>query len=451
MYRVLIFLAAALVYTVCAGAQPLPVKVITDTDIVGQYFFSSDTIYLFDGYVFVENGESIEAEAGTILKFAEQPSGPDSASALIVSPGGTINFEGTGEEPIILTAEFDDLSNPYDVADTIAGLWGGLIVLGNAPCNSGPYHHRCILTGDTRGDFGGEVPDDSSGIIRYVSIRHAGADGTTLEPFGAFTLAGVGARTTVEYVEVFSCAEDGIAFLGGTVRAKYLAAAFYQQDGFKIDQGYNGAGQYWFTIGYSGRFAANHDGGEDPATSLPYSIPRFANVTFTGNGYDGGNNPAAVNLFDNAGGKWYNSIFYDHARAGIHVENLPSGPDSYERMQSGDLDIDNSVWWRFGDGDFPACIAPDDSVGYYLFRCPGDNFILDPMICQLDRPPDIGAIDPCPEYNDLTANGAIMVPDDTLDFFDDVGYLGAFDPTEGALWLFPWSALAFYGAARGPT
>ncbi len=437
-----------LCFSISVGGQPLPVKTITDADIVGGYFFDSDTIYLFEGYVFAENGEIIEAEPGTILKFVAHPLGSDSTSALVVSKGGIILFEGTRNDPIILTAEADDVSNPDDVSDITAGLWGGLVILGDDSCNSGPFHHPCIPTEDARGDFGGSSADDSSGVLRYVSIRHAGAVGTTLEPFSALTLAGVGSKTAVEYVEVFSCAADAITFLGGTVRAKYLAAIVYGQDGFKINQGYNGAGQYWFTFGYTGRYAINLDGGEDPAVSLPYSIPRFANVTFAGNGIGGTNNPAAINIYDNAGGKWYNSIILEHAQAGVLVENLPSGPDSYERLHDGDLEFDNSIWHRFGHGDYSTAIAPTDSVGYYLFRCPGTNQISDPGICFGCYPPSLGCFDPRPTPGSYTAIASTMVPDDTLVFFDDVPYLGAFDPVQDPIWLFPWSALVDYGSTK---
>ena len=42
---------------------------------------------------------------------------------------------GTAEEPIIFTALADDLAKTNDIPTDARGLWGGVILLGNAPIN----------------------------------------------------------------------------------------------------------------------------------------------------------------------------------------------------------------------------------------------------------------------------------------------------------------------------
>ena len=81
--------------------------------------------------------------------------------------------EGTADEPIIFTAELDDGSLiPADHSQ-----WGGLIVLGYAPVykkGSTVLNVEGIPSSETRGSYGGNNPEDNSGIIKYVSIRYTG-------------------------------------------------------------------------------------------------------------------------------------------------------------------------------------------------------------------------------------------------------------------------------------
>jgi hypothetical protein len=113
---------------------PVPVVVIKDADInAGETItWTSDNIYLLDGYVFAETGSLLNIQPGTVIKGKASPSTGDKTSALIFSRGARINAVGTSCEPIIFTAEFDDTNDPSDLSATDRGLWGGLIVLGNA-------------------------------------------------------------------------------------------------------------------------------------------------------------------------------------------------------------------------------------------------------------------------------------------------------------------------------
>ena len=45
-----------------------PQRTITDADIDGDMTWSSDTVYVLSGYVFVEDGESLTIPAGTVIK-----------------------------------------------------------------------------------------------------------------------------------------------------------------------------------------------------------------------------------------------------------------------------------------------------------------------------------------------------------------------------------------------
>ena len=80
--------------------------------------------YVLDGYVFVQGGQVLTVEAGTVIKGAAG-SGVE-AAALIVSRDGQIFAEGNAECPIIMTYEADPLDG--SVAYNTRGQWGGLIL-----------------------------------------------------------------------------------------------------------------------------------------------------------------------------------------------------------------------------------------------------------------------------------------------------------------------------------
>ena len=136
--------------------------------------WTSDNEYLLDGFVFVEDGAVLTIEAGTVIK--GKPGQGENASALIIARGGKIMAEGTAQNPIIFTAESDDVNDLNDIPFGTSGLWGGVIVLGKARINTatGEGNIEGIPSDEIRGAYGGNDDSDNSGVIRYVSIRHGG-------------------------------------------------------------------------------------------------------------------------------------------------------------------------------------------------------------------------------------------------------------------------------------
>ena len=155
---------------------------VTDADIKGDVKWTANNEYILTGFVFVEDGESLTIEAGTVVR--GMPGQGAGASALVVARGGKIYAQGTAEKPIIFTALSDDLSDATDLGQADKGLWGGLIVLGKSTLNSPSANVvdgvitdniEGIPVTEPRGQFGGNDEGDDSGVIRYVSIRHGGS------------------------------------------------------------------------------------------------------------------------------------------------------------------------------------------------------------------------------------------------------------------------------------
>ena len=206
-------------------------------------------IWLIKGRVSVTDGTTLTIPAGTIIK-AASGTGAD-ASTLIVARGGKIIANGTADNPIIMTAAADNIqvggtypeSGPALNVDT-RGLWGGLLILGKAPCSFKSdvteLQIEGIPTSDTNGLYGGSVADDNSGSFQYISIRHGGAEIGEGNEINGLTLGGVGSGTTVNQIEVLGNVDDGIEFFGGTVKATNLLVWGQGDDAIDIDQGYAG-------------------------------------------------------------------------------------------------------------------------------------------------------------------------------------------------------------------
>ena len=218
-------------------------------NITSDKTLDASKVWLLKGRVSVESGATLTIPAGTIIK-AASGTGAD-ASTLIIARGATIIADGTADAPIIMTSVSDNIevggtypsSGPALNVDT-RGLWGGLLILGNAPCSfSGDVTElqiEGIPTSDTNGLYGGSDAADNSGSVQYISIRHGGAEIGEGNEINGLTLGGVGSGTKINHIEVVGNVDDGIEFFGGTVNASNLLVWGQGDDAIDIDQAYAG-------------------------------------------------------------------------------------------------------------------------------------------------------------------------------------------------------------------
>ena len=218
-------------------------------NITSDTTLDASKIWLLKGRVSVVSGSTLTIPAGTILK-AASGTGAD-ATTLIIARGAKIIANGTANAPIIMTSVSDNIgvggtypsSGPALGVDT-RGLWGGLLILGNAPCSfSGDVAElqiEGIPTSDVNGLYGGTNPADDSGSVEYLSIRHGGAEIGEGNEINGLTLGGVGSATKINHVEVVANVDDGIEFFGGTVNASNLLVWGQGDDAIDIDQAYAG-------------------------------------------------------------------------------------------------------------------------------------------------------------------------------------------------------------------
>ncbi|MEZ5198694.1 MAG: hypothetical protein R2764_20610 [Bacteroidales bacterium] len=308
----------------------------------GTTTWTKDRNYLLNGFVFVNDGQVLTIEAGTVIR-AKTGQG-ENASALIVARGGKIIAEGNSVSPIIFTCEGDDLEGSVPVY--AKGLWGGLIILGNAPLNNdnSEAHIEGIPITEPRGIYGGNKVDDDSGILKYISIRHGGTNIGSGNEINGLTMGGVGNATIVEYIEVISNYDDGIEFFGGTVNCKYVVSAFNGDDAFDYDLGYQGKGQFWLGVQdpADGDLIIEGSGGQDPELGMPYSLPVIFNGTFVGRGNNIINELIKLDRY--SGGQFGNSIFINQ-HSGIYIQFKENYNNCFDQFENGNIRISNNIFW----------------------------------------------------------------------------------------------------------
>ncbi len=444
-----IFLPVIIILLIISGCRKSEIIIDNETSITddgsgtGTITWTNDKDYVLDGFVFVNPGQTLTIEPGTVIR-AKTGQGKD-ASALIISRGAKIIAQGTKEDPIIFTVEDDDLEGSIPLE--ARGLWGGIIILGNAQLNNEFNESKIegIPISEPRGVYGGNENDDNSGILKYVSIMHGGTNIGDGNEINGLTLGGVGSGTTIEYVEVISNEDDGFEFFGGTVNCKYLVSAFCGDDAFDFDEGYRGKGQFYLAIQAPslGDHLAEHDGGIDPIWGEPLSIPEIYNATYIGNGQL--NSAELMTFADNAGGKYYNSIFINQMQ-GVFVEYVSGFNDSYYQFTKENLKIENNIFYNIENNNPETIFSvftktsedlTEEQTLLQNYFTDGGNIITDPQIIitetDYDLEPKGNVTDNLAEYPN--------------EWFDPVNYKGAIDP-EGDDWLDGWTLLSQSGKIK---
>lgn len=407
------------------------IDVVTDLGGgTGSVTWTSDKSYLISGFVFVNDGQTLTIEPGTVIR-AKTGQGSLS-SALIVARGGRIIAEGNNTEPIIFTAEGDDLKG--SVPKEARGLWGGLIILGNAPVNteSGEAMIEGIPVSEPRGVFGGIDEDDNSGILRYVSIRHGGTNIGEGNEINGLTLGGVGRQTIIDHIEVISNEDDGLEIFGGTVNLRNIVISNCDDDAFDIDLGYRGKCQ--FLLGLNNE---NSDrgiecsGGLQLLQILPDAFPSLYNVTLIG---DQENLLIPAIDFTSYGAAHIKNSIFVHTGSGIAILHSESTGDVYSMFRNGSLTIEN-------------CIFFDEShstIKIFCYNELNDHFYAENAELQ-DSIQSWGNL----TGNPLNAQGTAfqLMPDNTVfenmapynsNWFEKVTYKGAFGSEN---WIEGWTLL----------
>ncbi len=247
------------------------------SNITSDETWTAGNEYLLEARITVESGATLTIEPGTVIKGG--PGALVNATSLMVARGAKLIANGTETAPIIFTSSSDELTSNMVLAgnytspnldNNVNGLWGGLIILGNAPISAlnmadedaSEVQIEGIPTSDLNGLYGGNDPNDNSGSLSYISIRHGGTNIGNGNEINGLTLGGVGSGTVISGVEVVANQDDGIEFFGGNVSVDNVLVWNCGDDGLDSDQAWNGTCTNWIVALPNGGSALELDGPE---------------------------------------------------------------------------------------------------------------------------------------------------------------------------------------------
>ena len=341
-------------FTMVVAPKPIAEKSGT---IYTNPVWSSDTIYVLRGMVYIPEDHNLTIMPGTIIKGAgpeqdpqrDGPNAPKRAGALVIERRGQLFARGTADKPIVFTSiKPANQRRPGD--------WGGVVLVGRSPVNrprTMTYPNGVRGTVEAYGE-----PFDNSGTLQYVRIEYAGAEQPgALNPtlpvtkLSGLTMIGVGINTTIDHVQVSYCDSDAFSWFGGSVPAKYLFAYFAKDDDWTVDWGYVGNVQFGVSTrdpavaapltasdpsGSNGFEVENYDPNRNvdapPVVlfnGLPQNTPVFANMSnliFGGGSAstaNGGSYRAGIYLRNNPAIAIYNSLIFGYPE-GVRVESVTS-------------------------------------------------------------------------------------------------------------------------------
>ncbi|MEM1112667.1 MAG: hypothetical protein AAGI11_12225 [Pseudomonadota bacterium] len=366
-------------------------------DILQDVTLTAGNLYSLDGKVTI-GGDNTDSAVLTIPA-GVTVFGPTNEDFLVISRGSQIIANGTRNAPVTFTA-LDDLLGNADI-NTTRGLWGGLVINGNAPINDCPEGAtggtvECTKEGEANsGIFGGADPNDDSGSLRYVVVKFAGSNVDPENQLNGIAFQGVGDATEIEFVQVHNNLDDGIEFFGGTANARYIVLTGNGDDSLDWTDGWVGSIQYLLIqqaedSADNGIEADNREGDEN---ALPRSSPEIANMSINGKVDERG-----VRLRRGTGLRLFNSFITGSATC---------------------LDVSGESLNLLGD---------EINFDGVVFDCPevvdGDNPALQNFLDGLDNVSQgPGAVSPA----DLASNS----------FFDQTSFIGSVE--EGDDWTQGWT------------
>jgi hypothetical protein len=332
-----------------AGANVITV----DGPVLANTTWTSNNVYRLDGPIFVGVDCGADGQAATCLPVeltiepgttiigrSDTPDGVR-GSYLVVNRGSKLIADANANEadPTVRPDPANVIVFTSDKApgERAAQDWGGLVINGRAPTNAGPEAEG---EGDS-GLYGGPEVNDDSGILRGVRIEFAGDDVNAADQLNGLALQGVGAGTTVSYVQIHYNEDDGIEPYGGTASVDHLVLTGIGDDSVDGTDGYQGFMQ--FIIGQQNGnradngFEISNNGDDEDAE--PRSTAVIANATMIGAGQNvvsgaiaGGGSDNGIQFREGSFYKVYNSIFQGFGEGGFCIRDAQTIVNALARL-----------------------------------------------------------------------------------------------------------------------
>lgn len=182
--------------------------------------------YRLVGTVYVTKNAVLTIEPGTVIRGDKETCG-----TLVITKGASIIAEGTETDPIVFTSN-------NNISERKPGDWGGIIILGDAPINKmGGVSYLDFNLDPAVSYYGGQDLESNSGILKYVRIEFSGRKINALKELNGLSLAGVGRKTKIDYIQVSYSNDDSFECYGGLVNLNNLISYRATDDDFDYTQG----------------------------------------------------------------------------------------------------------------------------------------------------------------------------------------------------------------------
>lgn len=200
-------------------------NILSGTIEVNTTLFKKN-IYQLVGIVYVAKNATLTIEPGTVIR-----GDYDTCGTLVITKGAKIIANGLDTDPIVFTSN-------KQVSNRNAGDWGGLIVQGDAPINRFGSVGSLDFNLDKKYNiYGGLKEDDNSGILKYVRIEFSGRKLNALKELNGLSLAGVGNKTVLDFIQISFSNDDSFEFYGGNVNVNNLISFRATDDDYDFTQG----------------------------------------------------------------------------------------------------------------------------------------------------------------------------------------------------------------------
>jgi hypothetical protein len=372
-----------------------------------------DIYWVIRGTVFFHEPARLTIEPGTHIIGETATRG-----TLVIDRGAQIIADGRANAPIVFTSD-------QPVGQRRRADWGGLILNGRAPLNlPGGVG---LGEGDT-GAYGGDNPDDNSGILRYVRVEFAGIEFSPDNELNGIAFQGVGRGTTVEYVHVKFNKDDCVEMFGGTVDLKHIIVTACGDDSIDWTFGWTGRVQYAIVQqrGDDADRGIEADNNGNNNDLLPRSHPTIYNLTLIGDPdtNEGTESTNGMTLREGTAGTIRNFITMGFKSAGVAV----STNATQAQVASGALSLRNGI--LFGNG------RNIGSGAAALFEAAGGTIAqVDPeLVAPFNH--EVPDFRPRPGSPAVTLRPATQ-PNDG--FFEIALYLGALEPELEKDWTRGWT------------
>jgi hypothetical protein len=317
-------------------------EVITvDANVTADATWTTNNTYVLQGKIFVTGGATLTIEPGVIVR------GGTGDSALVIAKDGTIDAQGTVDDPITFTS--------LKTTGAVAGDWGGVVLLGAAPINvpGGTDSAEGFESSAALAAYGGTDAAHDCGTMKYVRIQYAGFLFSMDNELNGLTVAGCGSDTELDFVQIHRGLDDGIEFFGGTANVRHLLVSYPDDDGLDCDLGWVGKAQFVIVkqdanTGDKGIECDNNNSDND---LTPRTSPQIWNISLIGSDADGAKKQAGMHLRRGVAGEINNAIVAYFRSFALDVD----GSASVARADAGDLTVANSYFFDNGGGeDWPA-------------------------------------------------------------------------------------------------